>query len=139
MSHQNNGACLSCAQIFNRYPNFNQELRDWFSAIQRHYPEAHISCAGRGMIDQNLLFQRGATKASWGHSAHNFNLAIDIFQLKDGEYNLDLIWFECVVGQALYSGLTWFGRPGAPFPERPHVEIANWPDLVHAGNAHLVK
>lgn len=139
MSHENIGSCLSCAGIFNRYTSFYQPLRDWFMALQSKYPEAHISCAGRGKMDQETLFNRNATKARYGQSAHNWNAAIDLFQLKDGAYNLDVEWFDSVVVPALTPDLCWYGRPDAPFPERPHIEIATWNQMAKDGMLNLVE
>lgn len=139
MSHNNNGACISCVQIFNKYPGFYQPLRDWFNAIQAKHSETHISCAGRNATDQNALFFRGATKAQFGQSAHNWNAALDIFQLKDDAYNLDLDWFQAVIVPALTADLCWYGRSDAPFPERPHVEWASWNDMAHQGLIQLVE
>ena len=139
MSHINNGSCLSCAQLFNKYPNFYQPLRDWFTALQSSHPEAHISCAGRGEIDQNALFERGATKAKFGESAHNWNAAIDIFQLKDGQYNLDDSWFQLVVVPALTDDLNWYGKPHAIFYERPHVEWLSWNSMAKNGLLSLIE
>lgn len=65
--------CLQCAKIFNRYPNVHAELRTWFEALQIENPDAHISSAGRGKIDQEVAFERGASKAHYGQSAHIFS------------------------------------------------------------------
>lgn len=137
--HTNDGGCEKCEEIFNLYPNFNDELKTWFKAIQIENPEAHISCAGRGKVDQEVCFQRGASKAHYGQSAHNFNLAIDIFQLKDGQAAWDQAWFDSVVKPNLYGALSWFGAPNAVFRELPHVEISNWKDLVQNGSVGLVE
>lgn len=133
MSHTNEAPCLSCIRLMNRYPDFYQPLRDWFQELQFRHPEVHLSCAGRGEMDQQALFNRGATKASFGHSAHNWNAALDLFQLKEGAYNLDLEWFEGVIVPSLNQDLQWYGRTDAPFSERPHVEWANWTELAHEG------
>lgn len=138
MSHTNSGNCFSCAQLFLKYPGFHQPLKDWFELLQSKHPEAHISCAGRGAEDQNALLFRGATKAHFGQSAHNWNAAIDLFQLKDGTYNLDKDWFEAVIVPALTSDLCWYGRPDAPYPERPHIEIASWNEMAKNGILKIV-
>lgn len=137
--HDLSGHCLHCARLFNTYPNFNDELRTWFSALQIENPELHISCAGRGKIEQEALFQRGATKAHYGHSSHNFNAAFDVFFLIDGNYNLDAARFSLVIVPALYPSLTWYGSPKAIFYERPHIELASWKELVSSGQLVLVE
>lgn len=140
MSHENlSGACLSCAALFNKYSGFYQPLRDWFMELQSKHPEAHISCAGRGEIEQMALYHRGATRAVYGQSAHNYNCALDLFRLEEGQYDLDLDWFNHVIAPALTANLDWYGAPYAPFKERPHVEISSWNEMAHAGILHKVE
>lgn len=139
MGHQNNGVCISCAQIINRYPNFFDPLRIWFQALQFHTPEIHVSSAGRGKIDQEALFSRGATRAHYGESAHNWNIALDLFFQINGEYNLDRINFEKSVVPSLNDNLVWYGDPKAVFKELPHVEWAGWNDMAHRGLLNLVE
>lgn len=139
MAHQNSGNCLSCAILFNRYAEFYKPLKDWFFDLQTQFPDMHISCAGRGMVDQMALFQRGATKAKWGQSAHNFNAAIDIFQLKKGQAAWDLAWFDTVVGPHLPADITWYGRLDAPYFELPHCEWTPWSQKAKEGILTLVE
>lgn len=137
--HVNDGACAKCQEIFDRYPGFNEELWSWFKAIQVESPEAHIACAGRGKIDQELAFHKGASKAHYGQSSHNYNCAIDIFELRGMEAVWDKAWFQKVVGENLYPFLKWYGAPGASFYELPHVEVSDWKLLVNSGAAKLVE
>lgn len=133
-------SCLECARIFNRYTGFNEELRTWFEAIRVDHQDAHISWAGRGRIDQEYFFKKGASQAHYGESAHNANCAIDLFQQdQGGRYLLDAEWFKKVVEINIYSNLEWYGAPGAKFKELPHVQIKNWRDLVLLGRAQLVE
>lgn len=138
MSHINNGNCLACAQILNKYPGFNEELRTWFQAIQIEHVDIHTSCGGRGRVDQSVLFQRGATKANYGQSAHNFNCALDLFRSPNGDYILDQE-FEEIIQSAIYPSLSWYGAPGAVFRELPHIELKNWNSLAHQGIIKLVE
>lgn len=137
--HTNEGDCKKCLEIFDRYPHFNEELKVWFLAIQLENPDAHISCAGRGRIDQEVAFKRGASRAHYGQSAHNYNCAIDIFQLKDKSAVWEVNWFRKVVAENLYPHLKWYGTPGAIYNELPHVEISDWPMLVKNKKAVLVE
>lgn len=141
-SHVNNGSCEKCLEIFRRYPNFNIELKIWFTDLQKKYPDAHISCAGRGKADQEQAFNLKASRAHYGQSAHNCNQAIDIFQQDGHLAKWDQEWFDMVIGANLdkcTAELKWYGAPGAEFFERPHVEIANWRDLLKSGAAKLVE
>jgi len=132
MKHDLSGSCESCLALITKYPGFHSELQDWFFSIQKANPEAHISCAGRGEIEQNILHARGATKARWLDSAHNYNAALDIFRLHNGKYDLDKDWFQKVVGSRLLPFLKWYGLPGSRFFELPHVELALWRTMVKA-------
>lgn len=137
--HNNSGFCSSCTSILNKYPLFNSELRDWFRNIQKQFTDAHISCAGRGRLDQEILFHRGASKARYGQSAHNYNAAIDLFQNDNGMALWDREWFDMVVGANLTPRLKWYGSPGASFYELPHVELADWNAMAHRGELKLVE
>lgn len=138
--HQNNGKCPKCAQIFDKYPGVNSDLRSWFENVQDSHPTAHISCAGRGKADQEAVFAEGKSKARWGQSAHNWNCAIDIFHMKmnhDGSVVAlyDRPWYIEIIEPNLEPFLKWYGTPGSSFYELPHVEIADWRN----GNARLVE
>jgi len=124
--HLNSGDCAKCNEIFARY-HCEAEIRDWFKALQKKNPDAHISSAGRGKADQELYFTQGTSKAHWGQSAHNYGAAVDIFQIgSDGKAAWPRGWFDTVVFPALTTALKWYGAKGSPFFELPHVELADW-------------
>lgn len=134
--------CLKCKEIFDRYPGFDAYLRSWFNDLQKAYPEAHISCAGRGKKEQEECFLKGTSNARWGQSAHNYNLAIDIFRLEVTGASWSRTWFENVVYPALkdkLDKLDWFGLPGSVYFELPHVQVKNWKALVSSGTLKLVE
>lgn len=139
MGHANNGNCGKCEELFNVYPGFDSSLKSWFKSLQTNHPEAHISCAGRGKADQELMFSRGASKAHWTQSSHNYNAAIDIFSMKDVKNIYDPKFYSDILKPALISNLKWYGEPNAPFHELPHVEISAWRDMVKAGQLKLVE
>jgi hypothetical protein len=134
--HQNDGNCAKCDDVFDKYPGFHAELRAWFKALQKKKPEAHVSCAGRGYADQEEAFQKGLSRAHYGKSAHNFNAAIDLFRLTaTNGASYDKPWFRDTVGTAVFKNnaepdrkveLNWYGKPGASFPELPHIEVQEW-------------
>jgi len=140
LKHTNNGKCLKCEQIVGKYPGINNYLWFWFRELQKENPEVHISCAGRGEQEQNELFQRKASKARWGQSAHNYNCAIDVFVMIPG---VDTIypksWFETVLMKKLNANLNWYGRLGSPFYELPHIEVNNWKELLEKRKIKLVE
>lgn len=139
MRHQNTGACSGCVGILDRYPGFHEDLRIWFHAVQIENPDFHVSCAGRGRVEQEAAFYRGASKAHYGRSAHNWNAALDAFQLKDGKALWERPYFEEVVGLNLYPRLKWYGAKDAEFYELPHIEIADWRALSEKGALQLVE
>jgi hypothetical protein len=129
--HENNGACPRCCVIFDKYPGFHKDLRAWFEGFQSKHPEAHISCAGRGHDEQNTLFHRGASKATYPKSAHNCNCAIDVFCMQPSNGDIyDKVWFYQVLAPEIPARFTWYGRPNAPFFEMPHIEAGNWHSLL---------
>jgi hypothetical protein len=131
--------CPGCEKIILRYSGFSPVLEQWFSDLRVHNPDCHVSCAGRGRVDQEACFARGASKAHYGQSAHNVNGALDIWEMRDGVYTLDQQWFDRVVGPAIVTGLEWYGAPGAAFPELPHVQLADWRKLYADGVLSLVE
>lgn len=138
MSHVNSGSCEKCQQIFDTFPGFHQGLRNWFKMVQKQIPTFHCAEAGRGHIEQEKDYAKGASRAWWGESAHNFNCAFDSFFLIDGKYNLDESNYERVA-RLLPSSITWYGSATARFYERPHFEISNFRELKARGELKLVE
>ena len=138
MRHVNTGNCEKCDQIFNRYPGFHQGLRNFFKNLQKNNPEAHISCAGRGRKDQEKFYKSGASRAHYGQSAHNVNMALDVFKLHHTGADWSTEWFIHTLGKAIESHNTntedfkikWYGTPGSKFLEYPHCEVENWKNVT---------
>lgn len=83
---------------------------------------------------------RGATKAAWGRSAHNYGAAIDVFELDNDRSNIyEREWFEKNLKPRLEPWLTWYGTEGSIFFELPHVQLENWRALVARGELFLVE
>lgn len=140
ITHTNNGKCEKCLQIFNRYPNPEPRLLQWFLDLQLQHPEAHISCCGRGEQEQNELYLRKATKAQWGKSAHNYNAAIDIFVQTPGNDNLyPFKWYTDILKPKLQPFLLWYGMPHSAFFELPHCEILAYRELAIQKQLSLVE
>ena len=138
MNHHSNDPvdCYKCEEIFGIYPGFHAGLKAWFQKVHSKFPDAHISCAGRGRIEQEAAYARGASQAHWGKSAHNYNMAIDLFRLDEtveGHYSLSRKWFEEVFAAfPLGDEFYWLGTEGSKFPEIPHVQVMGWADKVMA-------
>lgn len=138
MSHKNNGNCQGCLDKFNRYPGFSEFLQTWFFEKQFKTPTLHVANAGRGRAEQEEYFSRGASRAHFGESAHNWNCAVDTFFQIDGRYSVDRDLYLPVV-QDLDMRVVWYGEKGAAFPETPHLEIANWRAMRDQGLLKLVE
>lgn len=144
--HVNDGKCPKCELIFTKYPGFHQGLKDWFLQIQTNHPDAHISAAGRGKLEQEEYFKKKTSKAHYGQSAHNAGLALDIFKLHGMGAEWPNDWFQAVIKPAVDSHnavasfkINWYGAPGSEFYELPHCQVQNWKELVKNGKAKLVE
>lgn len=137
--HQNNGNCPKCKELFDKYPNFDKQARGWFHLFQAKHPEAHISCAGRGLADQQAAKMSRASRADYGESAHNWNCAFDVFVQLSGKDIYDKAWFNTVLAPEIPYFLNWYGAPGAPFPELPHIEVRDWKKKKAEGLIALVE
>lgn len=138
--HENNGRCIKCIEIFEKYPGFYEPLKVWFEALQTSHPEAHISCAGRGMEDQEMLYLRRATRARYGESAHNYGAAIDIWENTGNASDIyEKTWFRDVLKPRLVDWLEWYGAEDAKFKELPHVEVKNWKAMAKRKALKLVE
>lgn len=131
--HLNDGKCEKCLLIFDRYPGFHQGLKNWFIQIQASNPEAHISGAGRGKLEQEEYFVKKTSNAHYGQSAHNFNAAVDIFRLHQNGAEWPKTWFTDIVKPAIEAHnaaasfkIKWYGMPGSAFYELPHCEVDGW-------------
>jgi len=141
LKHTNSGRCGRCQEIIDKYPGFDKDLRAWFETFQAGHPEAHVSEAGRGREMQEILFNRGASKARYGYSSHNYNCALDLFEMGGAKIKdiYETSWFKTVLAPALPPWIRWYGEPGSKFWELPHVEIRDWEDLATKGLIALVE
>lgn len=144
MSHQNDGACKKCAEIFAAYPHVYTPLQNWFRLVQAKFPSFHTSCAGRGREAQEMCFNNRASLAHYGQSAHNYNAAFDGWFLVNGLYNgnlkdQDLHDLFLQIYPEIPDYVVWYGYPGAKFYEMAHYEIRDWKDKVDRGVLDLVE
>lgn len=142
--HANNGKCQKCREIIDRYPGFYPPMRKWFSDLQSAMPDVHVSCAGRGQLDQEACFIRGASNAHWTKSAHNWNCALDLWaniKNKDGKvtpkemYNLGT--FK-EIELSVPDWIDWYGKKGSNYLEFPHYEVKDWQSLKDV-TLHIVE
>ncbi len=122
------------------HPDLQPIYKKFAAEAKRQGIDYILTCTYRSGEEQNALYAQGRTKpgrivtrAKAGQSAHNFKIgdtpaskAFDIVPLEAGK----AIWDEKhpawqklgKIGMEL--GLNWYGRPGAPFKEFPHFEMA---------------
>lgn len=129
ITHDNSGDCQKCEKIFNKYPGFNNDLKNWFKFLQCNYPEAHIMCAGRNEKEQEYLYKYKSSMNRYGQSAHNYNAAIDIFRMHNGKFNIDKEWFNDVVLKNINDKINWHGLKGDEKYNIQHIELKNWREL----------
>lgn len=139
MKHENSGACKKCVEIIYRFPNPHKDLVLWFISLQAKHPSVHVACFGRGKVEQEEAYHRGASRAHFGQSAHNYNAACDLWILSDeGKYTLPADWFREVLAPALPAWITW-GGTWKSFRELPHVELIDWRERVKRGELKAVE
>jgi hypothetical protein len=127
--HTNNGKCAKCNEILNTYPNMHPSLQMWFKLAQNLYNKAHISEAGRGKKRQEEFLAKKATKAKYGESAHNYNMAIDIFfVLENGKASWDKALYEefnKINKPEKYNIKAYSQDPKLSW-DLPHYEVEYW-------------
>lgn len=138
MKHQNNGKCEKCQAILHKYAGINPLILAWFEERQAEVPEFHCSEAGRGRMDQEMYFNRKASLAHYGESAHNYNCAIDTFFQIDGHYSVTLELYEEFIELNIPDWLQW-GHYWKNFSETPHFEVKAWKLLRMHGAAKPVE
>lgn len=107
-----------------------------------------ITTGCRGAAAQNAAEKAGNSKAMFGHSAHNFSpaLAIDFLPYPfNGNWN-DLEPFKAIAAVFEKASATvgvpivWGGcgtNGWEHMHDYPHIQLANWRDLVASGAATL--
>lgn len=130
--------CPGCLAKFDKYRGFYMPLKYWFFQMRQKDIRFHCADAGRGKVDQEAFFAKGASKAHYGQSSHNYNIAIDTFFLVNGAYCLDENLYDAIVS-SLDPNISWYGASDAVFKERPHFEWKKWLQLKDAGAISLVE
>lgn len=135
--HIDNGSCQKCREIIERYPGFHQGLLKWFQNLQSNMKTVHVSCAGRGQMDQEACFIRGASDAHWTKSAHNWNCALDLFHNEKGNLYPATMFKE--IELFVTDWIEWYGAKGEKYLEQPHYQVSGWHDLADKNLIKLVE
>ncbi|OWY40058.1 peptidase M15 [Xenophilus sp. AP218F] len=127
-------------KIEDLHPDLQPLARQFLERCRAAGLDILITCTWRSGAEQNQLYAQGRTQpgarvtnARAGQSAHNAEIqgrpaarAFDIVPLVAGKPCWDdkhPAWQTAGrIGMEL--GLNWYGRPGAPFREFPHFELA---------------
>ena len=138
--HVNDGKCPKCKEILDKFPGFDEQIRKWFEDMQSRVKDCHVSYAGRGKKDQELFFKQGTSKARWGESPHNYNVAVDLFRLIVTGAEFSRQWYTDVVKPeiAKVDFLEW-GGDWVRWKDFPHVELKGWAKLKAEGKLKLVE
>lgn len=132
--HENNGKCPRCQDFLK---TAHPDLRKWFEKEQAADRELHISCSDRGRAAQADAKARGASKADYGYSPHNYKIswAIDLFFMINGTASWVLSRYQ-KLAQRKPPGIVWGadwndnGRTDDEnFKDSPHFEVKGWKKL----------
>ena len=88
LRHEHGPVCPLCEE---KKKEAHYLIAEWFDAIKKEIPDAHLSCTFRGKEEQDKAFADKKSKAPWPKSAHNHmqagqpcGRAMDLFQLSPG-------------------------------------------------------
>lgn len=138
--HLNTGKCEKCLQLMGILGGTDPRLVAWFTELQSRMPDAHIAFAGRSKADQEEFFKKKTSNAHYGESPHNFApaLAIDIFRLTGNGAEFNRNWYIDVIRPEVVKHVELsYGGDWKRLKDYPHVEIAEWKELVKQGKAKL--
>lgn len=129
------GTCLSTwntrtnSKIEKLHPKIRCKAYDLINKVEEDLGIKLIVAQGlRTIAEQNALYAKGrtsggkkVTNARGGYSYHNFGLALDVVELKNGKLNYDLEWNKIgMIGISL--GFEWGGL-WTTILDRPHFEM----------------
>ncbi len=137
--HVNSSLCQACIDILHKYQTPQPYLLEWALSFRQQHTEAHISQCGRGRADQEADFAKGASKAHFGESPHNYNAAVDWFRLTlSGGASFDAPWFRGLFATLNDPKLTW-GGTFTTLHDLPHIEWRQWREDAQTGLLRLVE
>lgn len=129
---------MASRELKDLYPPMQTLCAEFLRRCRAAGMDILITCTWRSGVEQNALYEQGRTKkgsivtnARAGQSKHNFMVegkpaakAFDFVPLVNGKPVWDAAhphWKAAgKIGMAL--GLNWYGAPGAPFREMPHMQ-----------------
>lgn len=130
---------ISESRIMLLHPAIRQDAKSFIEEAEAALNITLRIAQGLRTIDeQNELFAQGrtkpgkvVTKAKGGQSYHNYGLAIDLVEMKDGKPNWNFK-YEALLPLATKHGFAWGGHFKS-IPDKPHFEKTfgyGWRDLL---------
>lgn len=126
--HNPGDICDGCDFLLEQVHPYLSQFYHW---VKDNHPEVHIAQAWRGEIDQNKDFASGKSHLKWPDSKHNHiengkpcSLALDLFQLIEGEAKFDMNFYNGLYNECVDADLAI--RWGGTFKDLldgPHFEI----------------
>ncbi|MCP4330641.1 MAG: M15 family metallopeptidase [Alphaproteobacteria bacterium] len=124
------------------HPKIRREACDLINAVARETGvRLRVTQAYRSFAEQDALFAQGrtapgriVTKAKGGQSYHNYGLAIDVCEIRDGAAIFDCPW-DRIAPIAEAAGWEWGGR-WTSFPDKPHFQKSFGRTTVELAQLH---
>lgn len=129
MKHQPGDVCNYCEKLL---IDVHPELGLFFHWAKSQHKQLHISDGWRGEDAQNKAFERGASRARWPNSKHNYmingkpcSLAIDLFEIDDTGHGVwDSTFFQKLYNQAKdHNFFIGWGGNFKKIHDSPHFEL----------------
>ena len=118
------------------HTSFQGQMKNLISGMwTKHGIDIGIASTTRGAAEQNALKEKGASKAEFGKSLHNYGAAADVFFNTHGKGGIyDGPWDKLSsMGKGL--GMRW-GGDWKSFQDKPHFQAdMNWHDAKEKGLA----
>jgi len=119
---------FSNERIARLHPRIREDAAALINAVERELGiRLRVTQGLRTFAEQDALYAQGRTKkgkivtnARGGQSFHNFGLAIDVCEIRDGKAIWDCDWAR-IAPVAKRLGWEW-GGDWKSFPDRPHFQ-----------------
>ena len=99
--------------------------RDYINYMQSaHSIKLRVTDAYRSIPDQDILCDEGSSNACGGESYHNYGLAFDVVEIKNGAALYSNPNWELIGTEGETFGLEWGGR-FTSIVDKPHFQLAN--------------
>lgn len=115
--------------IVNIHPDIRQAATRFINAAELEGIALRITSGFRSIAEQDKLYAQGrttaggiVTNAKGGSSYHNFGLAIDVVEIKDGKADWNTTQWAKIGEIGKQYGFEW-GGDWAKFVDKPHFQM----------------